>query len=347
MGTDNSPPSPPPIETEEVTHHPEKYIVEFVGPYSFKIPDITDEDIPGYEVNLDEVKAEIRTGSSVGGRSAFKGGPATFPRDRHGMLMNQEIQVHFSESYINSLPSDIEEPTYEDMMMSSRVVGLHKRLTDDAIRFYNRFLECYKATTDNYWMRGVNVNEIFNFTIKKIEDGEVADETGLGITGGLIDSGPISEQQDKALRHHLQEGNELTVSQQLHLDILDKMDLGEYTIAVINSKQLFEFWTRREFKRIFVSQGKTVEEAEEQMWNSDWDQYDDVKTIYQMIKSEGIDLTDSTELKLWERHCKDLRDEIVHEGRRATEIDAIYAYHYTTKAMRVFKAKFAETFGED
>lgn len=153
MGNDEPPrPSPPPAETQEVTH-PEKYIVEFTGPYSFRVPNSIDEDHreAAYSVVLDDIEAELRLGGSEGGRSAFQGsGAASFPRDRHGLLLNQTVQIHFSEDYISALPDDIEEPVYEDMILGSRTVGLHERLINDSVVFYNRFVECYKVVAENY-----------------------------------------------------------------------------------------------------------------------------------------------------------------------------------------------------
>jgi len=80
--------------------------------------------------------------------------------------------------------------------------------------------------------------------------------------------GTISVQQDKILRKQLAEGNSVTVPRQLDLDIKDKMELSEYTVAVFNSNQLFEFWTRREYNNILQSEGKTPQEARDRMWNS-------------------------------------------------------------------------------
>ncbi|MFC7026829.1 hypothetical protein ACFQJ5_03280 [Halomicroarcula sp. GCM10025324] len=345
--TGDGPSLDPPYEMQEVTH-PEKYVVEFTGPYSFRVPTSMDEEHrdAAYSVVLDEIEAELRLGESEGGRSAFEGdGAASFPRDRHGLLLNQKVQIHFSEDYISSLPDDIEEPVYEAVMFGSKSAGLHKRLIEDSIDFYNRFIECYKVVTESYWMRAVIPNEIVNFTIRKVEGGEVIDETSIGLTGGMLQMGTISPHEDGQLRKSLQEENDVTISRQLDLDIRDKMDLGEYTIAVYNSNQLFEFWTRREYTKMLRAQGKTEREAEDRMWHSGNDQYHHIKGIYDMIESDvGVDIKDTPEWDLWYTHCRDTRNELIHEGRRATELDAIYAYYYTQKAMKEFKRRFVDAF---
>ncbi|WP_373189616.1 hypothetical protein [Halolamina sp.] len=340
-------PSPPPIETQEVTH-PDEYIIEFTGPYSFRVPNSIDEEQreAAYTVVLDDVEAELRLGESEGGKSAFKGGgAASFPRDRHGLLLNQTVQIHLSEDYIAALPEGIEEPVYEDMILGSRTTGLHERLINDSVEYYNRFIECYKVVTESYWMRAVIPNEVLNFTIRKVKDGDIIDETSVGLSGGMLQMGTISPEQDGALRKNLQEENNVTMSRQLDLDIQDKMDLGEYTIAVYNSNQLFEFWTRREYLKMLKAKGKTKQEAEDRMWDSGSDQYHHIKTMYDMIESDiGVDIKNTTEWELWYTHCRDTRNELVHEGRRAEEIDAIYAYYYTRKAMKEFKKRFVDAF---
>ena len=291
---------------------------------------------------IDDIESEIRLGESKGGRAALRSsGAASFPRDRHGLLLNQEVEVHLSEDYISALPNDIEEPAYESMMFGSSAVGLHKYLTEDSIDHYNRFIECYRTVTDSYWMRAVIPNEIVNFTIKKVKNGKVIDETGLGLSGGSLLMGTISVQQDKILRKQLAEGNSVTVPRQLDLDIKDKMELSEYTVAVFNSNQLFEFWTRREYNNILQSEGKTPQEARDRMWNSGKDQYHHIKNMYDMIESDlGIAVKSTSEWNLWYKHCRDVRNELVHEGRRADELDAAYAYHYTKKVMAEFKHRF-------
>lgn len=348
MSNDHPPQPPsPPIETQEVTH-PEKYVIEFTGPYSFMVPNSFDEEHSeaAYSVVIDEIEAEIRFGGSQGGRSAFQGnGGASFPRDRHGLLLNQKIQVHFSKDYISDLPDDIEEPVYKDLMLGSRTAGLHKRLIYDSIRYYNRFIECYKVMTESYWMRSVNPNEIVNSTLRKVEDGEVIEETGIGLSGGMLHMGIITPQKDSNLRKNLQEDNDVTISRKLDLEIQDKIDLGEYTIAVIYSKQLFIFWTRREYKKMLLTMGRSGQQAKDRMWDNGRDQYDNIKTIYQNIDSDvGLEIKDSQEWELWVKYCYNLRNELVHEGRRANELDAIYAYYYTQKAMEDFKRRFRDAF---
>lgn len=343
----DGPPSPPLIETQEVTH-PDKYVVEFTGPYSFRVPNSIDQEHreAAYSVVLDDIDADLRLGELGGGRSAFQGdGAANYPRDRHGLLLNQKVQIHLSEDYISSLPDDIEEPVYEHMMLGSRTAGLHRRLIEDSVDFYNRFIECYKVVTESFWMRAVIPNEILNFTFRKVEGGEVIDETNIGLSGGMLQMGTITPQEDGQLRKNLQEENEVTISRRLDLDIQDKMDLGEYTIAVYNSNQLFEFWTRREYTKMLRVQGKTAQEAEDRMWNSGTDQYHHIKGMYDMIESDiGVDIKDTPEWDLWYTHCRDTRNELIHEGRRATELDAIYAYYYTWKAMEKFKRRFVDAF---
>lgn len=299
-----------------------------------------------YSVVLDDIEAELRLGESEDGRSAFQGdGAASFPRDRHGLLLNQKVQIHFSEDYISALPDDIEEPVYEDMILGSKTAGLHQRLIEDSVGFYNRFIECYKGVTESYWMRAVIPNEILNFTFRKIEGGEVIDETSIGLSGGTLQMGTITPQEDGQLRKSLQEENDVTISRQLDLDIQDKIDLGEYTIAVYNSNQLFEFWTRREYTKMLRAQGKTEQEAEDRMWDSGKDQYHHIKGMYDMIESDiGVNIKDTSEWDLWYTHCRDTRNELIHEGRRATELDAIYAYYYTRKAMEEFKRRFVDAF---
>lgn len=340
-------PATPPIETQEVIH-PEKYVLEFTGPYSFRLPNSIDEEQreAAYSVVLDDIEAELRLGDSEEGRSAFQGGgAASFPRDRHGLLLNQTVQIHLSENYIGELPDDIEEPVYEDMILGSKTAGLHERLINDSVEYYNRFIECYKVVTESYWMRAVIPNEILNFTIRKVEGGDIIEETSVGLSGGTLQMGTISPEQDGTLRKNLQEENAVTLSRQLDLDIRDKMDLGEYTIAVYNSNQLFVFWTRREFTKMLKAKGKTTQEAADRMWDSGRDQYHHIKGMYDMIESDiGVDIKNTKEWELWHTHCRDTRNDLVHEGRRAEEIDAIYAYYYTRKAMVTFKRQFIDAF---
>lgn len=194
-------------------------------------------------------------------------------------------------------------------------------------------------------MRAVIPNEILNFTLRKVEDGEIIEETSVGLSGGMLQMGTITPQQDGKLRKNLQEENAVTISRQLDLDIRDKIDLGEYTTAVIYSKQLFTFWSRREYKKMLLALGKSEQEAIDRMWDERGDQYVNIKTIYQNIDADvDLELKDSQEWELWLKYCYKLRNELVHEGRRASELDAIYAYYYTWKAIDEFKSRFIDGF---
>lgn len=256
--TDGPPPAP---ETQEA-EHPEKYVVEFVGPYSFRVPKSIEGN--GYEILLNGVSVELKLGELEGERAAFQGsGAVEFPLDRHGLLLSQGVEIHFEEEYISSLPDDIEEPAYEDLIMGSKIAGIHKRLIEDSIEYYNHFVQCYKTTTQKYWMRQVTSNEILNFTIKKIEGGEVIDETGLSLTGGSLRMGFIDDQKINQPRQVLSEGTNVTLSRQLDLDAQDKHDLGDYRLSIIQSDLLFVFWTRREYTKMLEADGKSEEYAED------------------------------------------------------------------------------------
>lgn len=348
MGNNETPPPPSDVyDTQQVTH-PDKYVVEFTGPYSFRVPNSINEDQrdAAYSIVLRDVEAEICLGESESGRTAFQtNGAASFPRDRHGLLLNQTVQIHLSEDYILTLPDDIEEPVYEEQILGSGTAGLHEELINDSVEYYNRFTDCYKVVTGSYWMRSIIPNEIVNFTIRKVDDGNVIEETNVGLSGDSLQMGTIDPEQDAALRKNLQEENNVTLPRQLDLDIRDKIDLGEYTIAVYNSKQLFEFWTRREYTKMYKAIGETAQEADNRMWNSGKGEYHHIKGIYDMIESDfDVDIKNTKEWDLWLRHCLNTRNELIHEGRRAGEIDAIYAYYYTQKAMEEFKERFVAAF---
>jgi hypothetical protein len=323
--------------------HPDKYIVEFSGPYSFRVPTSIgeDNDIPGYEVTLKDFHAELRLGDLDNERGAFSGsGAVTFPRDRHGLLSSQKVQVHFDSDYISRLPDDVEGDNPE-VILGSEIPSPDQQIIEDSVSVYNRFIELYKVQTESFWMRSLNAHEIHGFTIKCIEDNEVVNDRSHGLSGGAVQMGTIPQEDDLKLRQSLAENLEVTLSRKLELDIYDKIDLGEYRLAIISTNQLFVFWTRREYTKILKKMGKSEQEAKNRMWNDGRGEFHHIKTIYEMIDSDiGSNLLHNEEFAYWNYHCREKRNRIVHQGVEANKKDADKALQYTSTAMTEFKRRF-------
>lgn len=68
------------------------------------------------------------------------------------------------------------------------------------------------------------------------------------------------------------------------------------------------------------------------MWNDGSDEYHHINQIYDIIESDvDVEIKDTTEWRLWNKYCRDMRNKVVHEGYSPDDLDSIYAYYHTRK----------------
>lgn len=325
--------------------HPPLYLVEFVSPYSFQLPDsIGEADQEPFVISIDGVRAELRLklvvpqdGFALAGGSGY-----TAPRDRLGRVTQTHIQITFGEEYIENLPPDVEEPE-ETMLMGSQLRGLDKVLVEDAASYFNRLVDVYRVMNQKFWLRPLNPQEIVQFVIRKAKDEEdgLISEKQVGWSGGSIRGGSMPEEKMNEFRGRLFEESVITLTRRLDLDAQDKIDVGDYSLAVINSHRLFEVWLRRKFRQMLTVERWSDNEIEDRMTNGDGE-FNHINVIADQINADlGFNLRDQEVWDEWDKNTREFRNKVLHEGYDASELDAIYAYYYSRKAME----RFAQNFG--
>ena len=123
----------------------------------------------------------------------------------------------------------------------------------------------------------------------------------------------------------------------LQLEILDKLDLREWRLAIIESAVLFETWINIFLRSCYSNSGLNDSDIEDKFVKND--RYRSPLSAYAMAKnlildSIGFDFGKTAEFSNWGKYARDVRNDIVH-GKKfiASEEEAKKAYKAVMDAI--------------
>lgn len=312
-------------------------IVQFDIPYHIQVEDSFKENQESrfYPV-IDEIPAEIRFQSNVddSGGVAVAG---TAAGDRHGNLGYSSVQVWFDNQLIEQIPDDFEDelPAEDSLQFHMGPVrGENKFLIENALGYFNQFLNAYRHVTKFYWIKSLAPHEITRFNIaKKYEDKDTESKTQF-VTKSALKSGPLSDEILNKVNYFSTHGLPDMLFYELILDAEDKIDRGEFNSAIVDSAMMFETWIKSVFEVAAVYNGFSEEKAKDMITKGgDSDDYLNPKNIItDQFPKLGYELSEADEFDDWDEHTRKVRNRVVHEGYNANFEEARLAQNSAVDA---------------
>lgn len=325
----------------------EKIVVQFKIPFLIRVGNPGSDGFEIYSIPFEEYTAKIGFDMEPGG----KGGvtiAAGAEEDRLGNLSSTKVQVVFGKDFIKSIPDDVLEiPGSAVFQIAGGGVKDDKNgyIAKESTRCVNRFVKIYKSVTNSYWMRNLLPHDIFDFILIEVnENGDTSQQRyqhNAGIMSGM--GSTIGEKKDNQIREMLVNNTTPSIYTRLQLRVRDEMSLKEYDLAVADSQRLMERWVKeacecllQEFKGMSRSKAEDITRREDGSFMS----FDNI--IDQYESKLDFNIRRSKEYDDWYNNVRGLRNDIVHEGYRPTENEAIEAVLGCNELAMYIKSDFNE-----
>lgn len=230
-------------------------------------------------------------------------------RERFGNSVSSKVITIFPEEFDNIFSDDVpDKGVWPGGRWFPDRDGLYIKFAVDAV---NKVIYAYRHVTGGYWIQRLNMGDIAQFEIQDYDDGEIVNETKRQITRGSVQMGMDPENTVREVAEILERESPINIYQEIHLDIRDKIDLGDYSLSVLLSFMLFERWTKSAFLTS-VSAIKSEEKAHDLAFRDE--QFKPLMHIIDLLDDHtNIDFKKYPQYEEWERNLYDVRNEVVHE----------------------------------
>ena len=319
-------------------------LVDFQIPYLLQVEDSLEGNSEPFHVAVDGTPAAIYFKKIP----KSSGGPVIAGQmigDRLGNVSETAVRVHFDERLIDKIPQDrIEKSPPESLVHQggSNTDDSHGFIVEAAVAAINRFLRVYKYVTVSYWMRNLLPYEIFSFRITEFkEDGEEKERTynysnspyrGFGQT--------VEQEEEEEIRSILRTEEEQPIYPRLELETLDKISLGEYNLAVLNTQRLFEIWVKHAC--LLLLEKEYDEERAHDLMTDDGEYVALGQTFNYFNQHFGHDFRETEEYDRWDRAYKQIRCEVAHAEYMASNQDANEMYEACQELQLTIYGEFKD-----
>lgn len=269
--------------------------------------------------------------------------------DRLGNVSYTKVKVGFDRQFLDSLPKDFQN-NFENVKEGhptkwlKDLDGREGYIIQGAVDYVNRFLEIYRAGLGYYWIRGVSPAEVVYFMRTTVStDGENYHHGTMYPRGGLkLGSATIDGEDHETLNARLQTEHQVPIEISLRLDARDKLDLGEYRLAVITAGTMFESFLKDGLKELMAAGGMSEDEIEA-VFVDDGD-YTPITTLATetVPKTLHFDFEATDEFEAWDEQTREMRNRVVHEGYVPSEDEARAAYESAESVVEFLRNKMIE-----
>lgn len=266
--------------------------------------------------------------------------------DRLGNVSYTKVRVGFAQPFLDSLPDDV-KGDFESVKEGhptkwlKNLDGREGHIIRSAVDHVNRFLEVYRASLGYYWIQGVSPAEIVYFMRTTVaEDGENYNHGAMYPKGGLEPgTATIDVESHETLNARLQTEHQVPIEISLRLDAQDKLDLGEYRLAVITAGTMFEAFLKDGLKELMAAEGMSENEIEA-VFVDDGD-YTSITTLATetVPKTLHFDFEATDEFEAWDEQTRKMRNQVVHERYIPSKDEARAAYEAAESAVEFLRDK--------
>lgn len=331
--------------------------VQFEIPYIIQVEDSFEgNESTRFQSYIDGVPAELQfkkeaRGSENDGRPGMMFGQVE--GDRLGNVSYTKVRVGFNQHFLDSLTEELQSD-FEEVKEGSwtkwlkNLDGREGHIIRAAVDHINQFLEIYRASFGYYWIRGVSPSEIAYFMRATVpRDGEEYNHGLMYPRGGLkLGTTTIDDKGHEILNSRLRSEHQVPIVISLQLDVQDKLDLGEYRLAVITAETMFEAFLKDGLKDLMAAEGMADSEIESVF--VDGGDYTSISILAKetVPKTLHFDFEGTDEFEAWNEQTKKLRNRVVHEGYSPTENEAREAYEAADSAVGFLRSRMVERLEE-
>lgn len=292
--------------------------VEFTIPYLLEVEDSIEGNVDWrFHLELHETQGELRFQKEMANRYEYS---AYLRGDRSGNYCRTRVQVRFPDGLRNSGKQAESGP-----------------LIEAARDFLNRFLEVYRALVGDVWVRHLALEEIVKFDVHWITDSGEECQSFWVPNETFSELRVDAELRDK-IQHYFDEGLDINPAKKIDFDTQEKIDRGEYELAVINADRLVEFWAINVYVFLRESRGASLEEAIELVKDS---KFTNVAANF-FRDHLDFDFQSTEGYSEWKENTHELRNHVVHEGWHVNEEEAVEAHVSAKKAIAEILTEFED-----
>lgn len=224
----------------------------------------------------------------------------------------------------------------------------HPAALEEALRAVNRLIEVYRQVTDSFYVKRVLMDEIFQADTVWYEGDEPIVGTHYGSFGHGITIAPASVTPEilATLRSRLMSDGEIPISFELFQDSRDRLDRGEYRLAVMDARTALEVWVDKALLGFFEASNISLESGcqilgvqiarTENLADALQQASINRKLGHALNEALGIDLHNGYP-ELWTKwlNAKTLREQGAHQGEEIDRAEAIEAVNSMGEIMGI------------
>ena len=255
----------------------------------------------------------------------------------------------FDRQLLETLPNELQSD-FENVKKGGptkwlrNLDGREGHIIRTAVGHVNQFLEIYRASLGYYWIRTVSPSEVVYFMRTTVPKSGENYHHGVMYPGSALTPGTstISEESHDIIEARLNTEHEIPITISLRLDAQDKLDLGEYRLAVITAGTMFEAFLKDGLKELMAAEGMSDEEIESVFVDNG--DYTSISTLAKVTvpKALHFDFEETVEFESWDEKTREMRNRVVHEGYIPSEDEARAAFEAADTALEFLTDKMIE-----
>jgi len=251
------------------------------------------------------------------------------------MLPGQAVIERETRRQIKEGEREAEGSTVEVFLNTNELISEYSQAAlEEGMAVANYFIKVYREVTRDFYIKTFSKDEIYRATINWFDGSEFLGGVEHGSFGKGMTLEPVGllPETDQKFRQRLKVYGPLSLYAELAMNARDYLDLGNYRMAVIESRTCIEVIIDQLLEANFTERGVNVEEARKLLNVSK----KGVQTIADVLEKAWINnrLTKglkyilgkglAEDIALWEKwlKAKNDRERAVHEGADISEADA-------------------------
>lgn len=235
-----------------------------------------------------------------------------------------------------------------------------------AIGVVNKFIDYYRYISDKFYIYNITPQVIQKFIVSTYDEKmqlmfnqtyitdkaeieySALDENDTTVLSFFVDAtftgmgSTIGFEKEQELRNAISKNSGVPTIKKMRLDVLDKLDLHEWTLAIVESAIMFETWLNQYIRKKYIESGLSDDEIDDKFRRDDRNRtphssYTIATKLLHDATGYNFEATD--ECSEWSRHTKDVRNEIVH-GKRisSTKSEAWRSYNAALAAINTIES---------
>lgn len=248
-----------------------KVSVSFDLPFCLYIKD------DSYEVQMPSYMATVSTKRKkqdhIDPRLGIEEATTELKNDRHGRLRYTSAEITLAgqavieretKRRIREGEMEAEGPTVEVFLNTNELIPEYSQAAlEEGMAVANYFIAVYREVTHDFYIKTFSKDEIYRATINWFDGSEFlggAEHMSFG-KGMTLEPVGLLPETDQKFRQRLKIYGPLSLYAELAMNARDYLDLGNYRMAVIESRTCIEILVDQLLLDDFAHKGKTIEDA--------------------------------------------------------------------------------------